>query len=33
MVVKTEKIISIRARLNPLLFFNGSSAGKVLSSY
>nr|DAF74315.1 MAG TPA: hypothetical protein [Bacteriophage sp.] len=26
MVVKTEKIICMRARLNPLLFFNGRSA-------
>lgn len=29
MVVKTEKIICIRARLNPLLFFNGKSAAKL----
>lgn len=26
--VKTEKINCMRARLNPLLFFNGQSAGK-----
>lgn len=29
MVVKTEKIICMRARLNPLLFFNGQSAAKL----
>lgn len=29
MVVKAEKIICIRARLNPLLFFNGKSAAKL----
>ena len=28
-VVKTEKIICMRARLNPLLFFNGQSAAKL----
>ena len=28
-VVKTEKIICMRARLNPLLFFNGQSAAKT----
>nr|DAN96299.1 MAG TPA: hypothetical protein [Caudoviricetes sp.] len=28
-VVKTEKIICMRARLNPLLFFNGQSAAKI----
>ena len=28
MVVKTEKIICMRARLKPLLFFNGQSAAK-----
>lgn len=27
--VKTEKIICMRARLNPLLFFNGQSAAKT----
>lgn len=28
-VVKTEKINCMRARLNPLLFFNGQSAAKL----
>lgn len=29
MVVKTEKINCMRARLNPLFFFNGQSAAKL----